>query len=68
VRAAALGFGVPLEMLAVPMRFDIASHPVPVAARLQAAYHAVSDGYFETLRIPLRKGRLFSARPLPSWQ
>ncbi len=62
VRAAALGFAVPLERLAVPMRFDIASHPVSVAARPQAGYHAVSEGYFETLRIPLRKGRLFSER------
>ena len=62
VRAAALGFAVPLEGLGIPMRFDIASHPVSAAALLQARYHPASDGYFETLGIALRKGRFFSER------
>ncbi len=62
VRAAALGFAVPLERLAVPMRFDIASRPVSAATRPQAGYHPATDGYFETLGIALRKGRFFSER------
>ncbi len=62
VRAAALGFAVPLEGLGIPMRFDIASRPVSEADRPQARYHPASDGYFETLGIALRKGRFFSER------
>lgn len=62
VRAAAMGFAVPLEGLAVPMRFEFASNPVSAADRPQSGYHPSTDGYFETLGIALRKGRFFSER------
>ncbi len=33
--------------------------PVAIAEAMKAAFRAVTDGYFETLRIPLREGRGF---------
>ena len=53
---------MPLEGLAIPMRFQLASQPAPVAERPRASFHYFSEGYFETLGIALRKGRLFTER------
>ena len=53
--------------------FAIEGRPVPEGELQQAATRAVSNDYFQTLRIPLRKGRFFSdadarvALPLMRW-
>jgi putative ABC transport system permease protein len=62
VRAATIAFSMPLEGLAIPMRFQVVPHADQGAARPQAAFRYASDGYFETLGIALRKGRLFTER------
>jgi putative ABC transport system permease protein len=62
VRAAALASFLPLEAKAIPMRFQLAANPVPPAERPRVAFQYVSDRYFETLGIQLRRGRLFAER------
>ena len=63
VRAATLAMSVPLQGIAVPMRFELASQPpLPAAERLRVPLVYASGGYFETLRIPLRRGRFFTDR------
>ncbi|HEY6805733.1 MAG TPA: ABC transporter permease [Pyrinomonadaceae bacterium] len=53
--------------------FAIEGRPVPEGDQQQAATRTVSNDYFSTLRIPLRRGRLFSnadarvALPLIRW-
>ena len=53
--------------------FAIEGRPVPEGQQQQAAVRAVSDDYFQTMRIPLRKGRYFTnsdariALPLIRW-
>ncbi|HSE30846.1 MAG TPA: ABC transporter permease [Pyrinomonadaceae bacterium] len=53
--------------------FAIEGRPVPEGQLQQAATRAVSNDYFQTLRIPLRKGRFFTnadariALPLIRW-
>jgi len=53
--------------------FAIEGRPVPEGDQQQAATRAISNDYFKTLRIPLRRGRLFSdadarvALPLIRW-
>ena len=62
VRAATLASYMPLEGRAIPMRFQIASRPVPGAEQPNAGFQYTSAGYFETLGIALRKGRFFTER------
>ena len=53
--------------------FSIDGRPTPEGGLQQAAMRAVSDDYFQTMRIPLRKGRFFTnadarlALPLIRW-
>lgn len=62
VRAASLSYSVPLEGRAVPMRFEVLSHPVAAAQRPNEAFQYASERYFETLGIALRQGRIFTPR------
>jgi len=62
VRAATLASFMPLQSLAAPMRFQFASRPVANADKPEAAFWCMSDGYFETLGVRLRRGRVFTER------
>ena len=62
VRRAGLVTFLPLEGLAIPVRFQIASHPLPATERPGQALQAAGDGYFEALSFRLRKGRFFTDR------
>jgi putative ABC transport system permease protein len=62
-RAAAVTTGLPMAGGGATIHFNIAGRPPkgPEDYKL-AGYRAVSAGYFETLGIPLRRGRTFSDR------
>ena len=62
VRAAGLSLFLPLEGLAFPIQFQLASHPVAPTERPRGRLHYVSEGHFETFGMTLRQGRLFTAR------
>jgi putative ABC transport system permease protein len=42
--------------------FNLLDHPVPKANQPDAAFHVVSPGFFETMRMPLMRGRFFDER------
>jgi putative ABC transport system permease protein len=47
----------------IATRFTVEGQPAPAAGQKpRAEYRAVTAGYFETMRIPLKKGRTFDAR------
>jgi putative ABC transport system permease protein len=62
VRSVAWGGPVPLDGMwfGMPVALD-GDSPKPDAMRDLAAYHIVSPAYFQTLDIPLLKGRSFTA-------
>ena len=61
VESAAAGSDLPLSDATVIVPFDLEdSPPRSMAQRPGVSYTAVSPGYFETLRIPLRAGRTFA--------
>lgn len=66
VRRAGVATFLPMERLSIPVRFEIASHPLPANERPGQALQAVSDGYFEALGLSLRKGRFFTGRDTES--
>jgi predicted permease len=62
VETAAIVSSLPLGNRAPPDDFLIENRPEPLPGETayNADYVMVSDGFFETLRIPLRRGRTFS--------
>ena len=61
VRRVAIGGSLPLDGVWFGQAFDIVGdRPKPPAARDSAAYQMVSPSYFETLDIPIVKGRAFA--------
>jgi putative ABC transport system permease protein len=61
VRRVAIGGSLPLDGGWFGQAFDIeGDRPKPPAARDTAAYQMVSPSYFETLEIPIVKGRAFA--------
>jgi predicted permease len=66
VRSASLAASIPLRSLAPPTATVRAEGPVnPSEPGLTVAFNAVSSGYFDTLRIPLRAGRVFLPADTP---
>jgi putative ABC transport system permease protein len=63
VRAVAIGGSLPLDGWDIGQGFEVVggSHSEP-ARRASAHYQIVGAGYFETLGIPLVRGRAFTAR------
>jgi putative ABC transport system permease protein len=63
VTSAAVTTGLPMSGGGATIHFNIAGRPPrgPEEYRL-AGYRAVTPGYFETLGIPLRRGRTFTER------
>ncbi|HKE85633.1 MAG TPA: ABC transporter permease [Vicinamibacterales bacterium] len=61
VRRVAIGSSLPLDGAWFGQAFDIdGDQPKPPAARDTAVYQMVSPSYFETLDIPIVKGRAFA--------
>jgi putative ABC transport system permease protein len=62
VKSASLSMGLPLRGTGFGMPFLIASHPkIPISEAPGVPFELASHGYFRTLGIALRKGRLFGA-------
>ena len=62
VTLATAGSGFPLSG-GVQMRVEVEGRPVDDRGRAPQVFTvAIGDGYFETLGVPLRRGRLFDAR------
>jgi predicted permease len=59
VQGAGLSLGLPLEGAQIGMPFQIAGHAKMTAGR-SVPFEIVSPGFFRTMGIALRKGRLFS--------
>jgi putative ABC transport system permease protein len=62
VTSAGLTWGLPLSGIFGDTTFDITGHPQDLHVPNQALVQPVSPRYFETLGIPLLRGRLFDAR------
>jgi putative ABC transport system permease protein len=66
VRSASLAASLPLRSLAPPTAAVRADGPMSASAPgLTVAFNAVSPGFFDTLRIPLRAGRAFLPTDTP---
>jgi putative ABC transport system permease protein len=62
VRTATVGLNLPMTGASWTSVFTVADQPVPPRAELPGAlFTPVAPGYFETLAIPLREGRLLEA-------
>ena len=59
VRSASVVFGLPLTDLSFSSSFRVGGRPVPEAYEPSAQLRVAGRGYFSTLGIPLRRGRLF---------
>jgi len=62
VRQAAGAFPLPLSNSRVSVSFNLLDHPVPEANEPSAGFFVVTKGFFETLQIPLVRGRAFDDR------
>jgi putative ABC transport system permease protein len=61
VKSAAFGLGVPLSGFQPRFPFAVQGRPVPPLPERQLAnLDSVTEGYFRTMQIPLREGRLFA--------
>lgn len=63
ISAAAVGSALPLDENEPKTDFQIDGRPLPASGQLLAAdYRSVSEHYFDALRIPLVRGRVFDER------
>ena len=53
---------LPLANNNFTISFNFVDHPVPEANEPSAAFHVVTSGFFETMRMPLMRGRFFDER------
>lgn len=53
---------LPLSQDHFTTSFNLLDHPVAEANEPEAAFHVVSPGFFETMRMPLVRGRFFGER------
>jgi len=59
VQSASAGWPLPLSTSGMRISFDIEGHPLPEGDRNTARASIANPGYFETMRIPLLRGREF---------
>jgi putative ABC transport system permease protein len=61
VERVAVSSGLPLSELSMEVPFDLERAPREQGERIAAAYQSISPDYLETLGIPLKRGRGFTA-------
>ncbi len=59
VQSASAGWPLPLSTSGMRIAFDIEGHPLPEGDRNTALVSIASPGFFETMRIPVLRGREF---------
>jgi len=59
VQSASAGWPLPMATSGMRISFDIEGHPLPEGDRNTARISLANPGFFETMRIPLLKGREF---------
>ena len=59
VQSASAGWPLPLSNMGMRISFDIEGHPLPEGDRNTATVSIAEPGYFQTLRIPVLRGREF---------
>jgi len=59
VQSASAGWPLPLTNTGMRISFDIEGHPLPQGDRNVARVSIASPGFFETMRIPILRGREF---------
>ena len=62
MQSVAAAWYIPLSGSEIGFTFNFDAHPVPQGQQPVAQFNAVTADYFKTLRVPLRKGRWFTAR------
>lgn len=62
VVSAAGSIPLPLSEDHFTVSFNVLDHPLPESNQPSAAFYVVAPGFFETLQIPLVRGRTFDAR------
>jgi putative ABC transport system permease protein len=60
VSSAAGAIPLPLSDNNFSVSFNLLDHPVPEANQPSAAFYVVTSGFFETMRMPLVRGRFFN--------
>jgi putative ABC transport system permease protein len=62
VASAAGAIPLPLSDNNFSVSFNLLDHPLPEANHPSAAFYVVTPGFFETMRMPLVRGRFFDER------
>ena len=62
VTSAAGAIPLPLSHSALAVTFNMLDHPVPEENEPAARFAVVTPGFFETMKIPLIRGRIFDTR------
>ena len=65
VTAAAAASQLPLEGFGIAFAYSVTGSEIPPSERPNGDFRVVSPGYFETMGIPLRRGRTFDERDRP---
>lgn len=66
IQAASAGWPLPISGDQATVSFNIQGRPVSKGDEPSESFGVVTPGYFETLRIPLRAGRLFTPQDGPA--
>ena len=59
VTSVSAGWPLPLSPSGIGISFDIEQHPLPESERAVSRVSIIEPGYFQTLRVPLIRGREF---------
>ena len=62
VQSAAAAWWIPLSGSEIGFNFNIQERPVPAGQQPVAEVNVVTSDYFQTMRVPIRRGRAFTDR------